>query len=434
MATSNRISSIHPGTFLNVPQVRRELQEVWDEYEHLTRIASRNRFRIAPAGPSNSRILVEDDDIPSDSEVDSDEADSQSKAMHWTEATTSQPPHQNAAESPIQSRLLKLPLELIDLILGHVLGERIIHIDDTRAIRTVHARHCLNGAGCVISRGPQFYLSTCSAPVSEEDALQEFHTQASSIPVDDNARWYVADAKGRHRTCRPWEEPNFPCNDPASASPWKHRFSILSVCRQVAARAFRIFWETNIFSFGEPVSFGRFLLSVNDMQLQKIRRIHMCIDVDNFVSRHDFDPAELRRLVSLDHLHISVHSLDVGFVGDMDSNAPSIRQIDLRQGEAAEFLRFEVLDIQRVSVIVYDSEEDFQEDHPGQTMDARFQLRFTLDQKRDLAKMVENTLSFDNNTRQVLAAKDRQIFEMEDLLKAMKHSLNVRYQVQRNEI
>lgn len=122
---------------------------------------------------------------------------------------------------------------------------------------------------------------------------------------------------------------------------------------------------------------------------------------------------------------LHVQSLDVGFVGDMDSNTPSIRQIDLRKGQAADFLRFKVLEIQRVSVIVYDSEDDFQEDHPGQTMDSRFQLRFTLDQKRGLAKMIENTLSFDNNTRQVLAAKDRQIFEMEDLLKAMKHSLNV---------
>ncbi|KAL8920289.1 MAG: hypothetical protein Q9208_006357 [Pyrenodesmia sp. 3 TL-2023] len=416
MATSDRISNIHPGTILGVPEVRRELQEVWDD-------------RIAPPGPPDSRVLVEDGDVPSDSEADSDEADSQGQAVHWTEQ-----PHQDAAGRPIESRLLKLPPELIELILGHVLGDQVIHVDDTRAIRTVHARHCSNRAGCVISQGPQFYLRTCSAPVSEEDALQEFHTQASSIPVDDNARWYVADATARHRTCRPWEEPDFPCNDPASASPWKHRFGILSACRQLAARSFRIFWETNIFSFGEPTSFGRFLLSTNDMQLQRIRRIHMCIDVDNFVGRHDFDPAELRRLGSLDHLHISIHSLDVGFVGDMDSDTPSIRQVDLRKGEAAEFLRFEVLDLQRVSVIVYDSEDDFQEDHAGQTMDARFQLRFTLDQKRGLAEMIENTLSFDNGTRQVLAAKDRQIFEMEDLLKAMKHSLNVRYQVQRNEI
>lgn len=138
--------------------------------------------------------------------------------------------------------------------------------------------------------------------------------------------------------------------------------------------------------------------------------------------------------MSLDHLHVSVQSLNVGFVGDMDSNAPSIRQIDLRRGQAADFLRLEVLDLQRVSVIVYDNQEDYEEDHPGQTLASRFQLRFTLNQKRGLAQMIKKTLLFDKNTRQVLAAKDRQIFELEQLLKAMKHSLSVRHQVQRKEI
>lgn len=170
------------------------------------------------------------------------------------------------------------------------------------------------------------------------------------------------------------------------------------------------------------------------MQLQRIKTIHLCLDAESLAGAGDFDPLDIKRLVSLDHLHVSVQSLNVGFVGDMDSNTPSVRQVNLRNGEAAEFLRFEVLDLQRVSVIVYDNQEDYEEDHPGQTLASRFQLRFTVDQKRELAQMIENTLLFDKTTRHVLAAKDRQIFELEQLLKAMKHSLTVRYQVQRNEI
>ncbi|KAL8896940.1 MAG: hypothetical protein Q9207_007474 [Kuettlingeria erythrocarpa] len=435
MSTSDSVSRIYPGTFIDEAEGRRILQEVGDEYEKLTGVAIRNGFRILRPGSPEARELVEEGDVLPDSEADSDEASSQSEAMHWTESISAQPPaQQNQAGSLLHSQLLSLPAEILELILGYVLGNQVIHVDEARAIGHVHARHCPNPPGCVIDHGPQFYLRTCSAPISEADALRQFHTQASSIPVDDNARWYVADACARHETCRPWERPGFACNDPASASPWRNQFSILRVCRELAARAFRIFWESNTFSFGESASFGRFLPSLSVMQLQRIRTIHLCLDAEGLVIAGDFDPSEIRKLVSLDHLHVSVQSLNVGFVGDMDSNTPSIRQVDLRHGQAADFLRLEVLDIQRVSVIVYDNQEDYEEDHSGQTLGSRFQLRFTLDHKRGLARMIENTLLFDKTTRDVLAAKDRQIFELEHLLKAMKRSLYVRYQVQRKEI
>lgn len=325
-----------------------------------------------------------------------------------------------------------MPPELLEHILKETLGEQIIHVDDARSVRTGHALHCQNPGGCLVGQRPRFYLRTCDAQVFEEEALHEFRTQASNVSPDDDARWYVEDASLRHEDCRPWEQTNFACNDLASISPWKYRFGVLHVCRHIASRALRIFWQTNTFSFGQPASFCRFLRSLSDRQLQLIRKIHLCVEAE--VERYDFDPAQIMRLVSLDHLHISVHSMNLGYVGDMDSTMPNVRQIDLRKGEASMFLRCEVLNLKRVTVIVYDDERDFDEEYPGQSMDGRFQLRFTLDQKRDLAEMVESTLSFDDETKQVLAAKDRQVFEMEELLKAMKFSLNVRYQVQRAEI
>lgn len=93
----------------------------------------------------------------------------------------------------------------------------------------------------------------------------------------------------------------------------------------------------------------------------------------------------------------------------------NVRQIDLREGQALSFLRFEVLDLRCVTVIIYDNVMHFPA--IGQSLAHRSILRFTLAEKRELALMVQNILLFDNESRQVLSAKDRQIFEIEQLLR-----------------
>ncbi|KAL9027559.1 MAG: hypothetical protein Q9196_003938 [Gyalolechia fulgens] len=119
-------------------------------------------------------------------------------------------------------------------------------------------------------------------------------------------------------------------------------------------------------------------------------------------------------------------SCALDYVFAVDAGRANIPQTDIRMGEAAEFLRLEALNLREVSVIVYDEERDFT---------SRLQIpRCTVEQKRQLARMVENTLTFPQEYREVLAAKHRELLELEGLVAAKRYCLDVRYEVQRNEL
>ncbi|KAL8958068.1 MAG: hypothetical protein Q9193_004804 [Seirophora villosa] len=405
MSTSNDVSRIAPTTSLDIPAVRRGLQAVWDEYEELTALAVREDIDLQQHTlPAPRRLL--DDPTHGQSALNLGET---GQVAHWSQTMTMQ----------VQQRptLLTLPPELLELILKHVLGEQVIHVNRAKSVMEDHSPDCQDPDACLLGHGPEFQLTPCVAPISEEQALREFHTEASDIPADDHEDWYVEDAHARHEDCRPWEDSDFPCTDPAIVSPRPHWCAMMQVCRQLAPRAFEIFWATNTFYFEEPKSFSQFLICLNKRQLQLIE--YVSLNLNKAWGRYDFDPFQLRRLSCLSHLHISINSKQIIF-DHLEPDLPSIHEIHFRGGDDFPFLRLEVLNCKRVTVIVYDDANEFEEDED----------RYTLEQKQDLADVIEKILSFEEESRQVLAAKGREIFEMEELLKAMKISFDIRSQIQ----
>ncbi|KAL9601966.1 MAG: hypothetical protein Q9219_002190 [cf. Caloplaca sp. 3 TL-2023] len=406
MSDHENFSRLHLSMILEETKMREAMQAVWDEYNQLSTVAADNNLPRSGARPMTTAAFS---------------GEARDEDRHWTEAYTGRRVSQES------SSLLSLPLEILDQIVGYVLGRQTVHVDAADTVRRLHARKCQDRRNCLVRQARHFFLRPCQAETSETDALREFRTQAVYIPPNDQAKYFVADARLRHQNCRPWEQDVFRCTNRATLSPGQQWFNLFHVCNRIALSAFRVFWTTNTFSFGQNATFSPFLARLNQKQLQAIRYIDF--NINDTPQRYHFDPAQVMKLKSLDHLHITVHTMFLGFVSDMDARTPSVQQMDLRRAAGADLFRLEVLDLKRVTVIVYDNEEDF--DHDEIPEDRKYELRFSLQHKRNLAALMESTLMFDAETKRVLAAKDREIFEIEEMFHMMQCSLDIRHQMQR---
>lgn len=94
-------------------------------------------------------------------------------------------------------------------------------------------------------------------------------------------------------------------------------------------------------------------------------------------------------------------------------------------------IRFEqpgtdVLRLERITVIVYDHESD------NTVGDNCFEERFAADEKQELAKLIESTLTAPFAKRKILAKEDREMFELNELLRGLRYAQDVRWRMQRN--
>ncbi|KAI4282537.1 MAG: hypothetical protein L6R35_005388, partial [Caloplaca aegaea] len=108
--------------------------------------------------------------------------------------------------------------------------------------------------------------------------------------------------------------------------------------------------------------------------------------------------------------------------------------ISARMTFLSPYLHFEVLNLKRVTVIVYDSQENSQRSwpiHPNHQFSGPSSSPFTPVHKRELAEEIEKILLAKEETRNVFAAKDRQIFLVKELLRALEYSQD---KLQRNRI
>ncbi|KAL8729754.1 MAG: hypothetical protein Q9181_004899 [Wetmoreana brouardii] len=110
-------------------------------------------------------------------------------------------------------------------------------------------------------------------------------------------------------------------------------------------------------------------------------------------------------------------------------------EVDVRKTHAGDLLRLEVLDFKQLRIIIFDNEYDHPYDPQYHDSEAdRFNMRYTLEEKRILAKLIKSILMCPAEEREKLAAEDRCIYEMENLLKGLKYAQDVRWQVQREDL
>ncbi|KAL8966646.1 MAG: hypothetical protein Q9183_003277 [Haloplaca sp. 2 TL-2023] len=303
-----------------------------------------------------------------------------------------------------------------------------------------HRRMCAPQASCILRGGPQFYMRVCKAKTSERLAWQEFKTRCKTVPANDKEEYYVADTYRRHENCHPWKRRSFNCGKAIQTPPEKHRMGSFQVCRTFYEYAFRQFWQRSTFSFEDTVSFEQFVSALLPHQRSSIRAISLVMtDFDPLIAnRFGLDPKAIAGLEGLDHLDLSIH----GSWFDDDSsyfNLPvkqrSVDQIRIRGTSVRHLLWLEVLDIKCLRVIVYDNEYNHPYDSGIHDEEYdRFEDRYTLEECRGLAKIVEALLTRPSQERKALAEHDRRIQEMENLLVGLKYAQEVRRCMQLKDV
>lgn len=303
-------------------------------------------------------------------------------------------------------------------------------MNHAEAVREYHTESCyLNEGTCQVAKGhgPQFQLSPCLAPVSEERAWHQFRFGYEEIPKPDDKQYYVEDGWHRHQDCWEWATFNCDCTKKPGLFKYAACLSVFRVCSQFSLSAFRIFWATNTFSFGTTLAFGKLISALNDTQLGAIRNIDLNFKADP--EPMEFDPCKLMKLQSLDTLNLCLHNYLLGAVSDEFNNKPELSELDLRKKPISDILRLEVLDIKRLNVIIYDNYSDY----TWSTGEERFEMRFTVDEKFELSCAVSKILTAPKVDRGVFAQEDRQIFELEELIKGLRFAQDVRWQIQRRD-
>ncbi|KAL6713305.1 hypothetical protein ACLMJK_008770 [Lecanora helva] len=184
-----------------------------------------------------------------------------------------------------QSPLLRLPHDIIHMILRLLLGNNLIHIK-YRITPTQHGTHyCLR---LQVPMPGKLMHSLCIAPISEDAAYKAFCSGDESVLCDTpELSW-----RSRHEECGFWNEQSLFQNATFIPSRWKSAchfdefhdeghpkidLSVLRTCRRLHMDGTDVLWRTNTFSFEDPLSFEKFMISLTAMQKNAITTLHIRI-------------------------------------------------------------------------------------------------------------------------------------------------------------
>lgn len=139
----------------------------------------------------------------------------------------------SSAQHNASSPLLRLPLEVKNLIYKHAFGGQLVHI----------VQNPDEGAA-------KFRNTICRAPISEEEAQENFDSESTN-------RWYAPANEGRHGCCDQRDDEGVYDEKPESLS-----LSVLRCCRQIYNEAHHVPYSANTFSCDTPDTLQSFVLSL----------------------------------------------------------------------------------------------------------------------------------------------------------------------------
>lgn len=203
----------------------------------------------------------------------------------------------------------------------------------------------------------------CVAKVSESDAYAQTTRGYSAVPSSESAEYYVACCADRHQACHSTSRTSGLKGVPPEQ---KFDLAVLGACRQFYEEAHHILWTTNTFSFDDPVSFGKFIASLNTAQLYKLKSLHLSRLVgdqrsatqmaDRVVNHWAWtiacEPLRMKTLRGLRTLHLCLEQWfdHCNLINTMhDYNRRCIQQ------DAQPFLQLRILALEHVTVIVADN-------------------------------------------------------------------------------
>ena len=141
----------------------------------------------------------------------------------------------HSAQHNASSPLLKLPLEIKNLIYKYSFGGHLIHIIQNPE-----------------KGGPKFKNTICRALISEEEAQENFEAETTHP-------WYAPVNEGRHNLCRFQKKGRSPVEE---GRPEVFNLSALRCCRQMYNEAHHIPYSKNTFSCDDPETLRNFVVSL----------------------------------------------------------------------------------------------------------------------------------------------------------------------------
>ncbi|KAL2040804.1 hypothetical protein N7G274_006262 [Stereocaulon virgatum] len=183
------------------------------------------------------------------------------------------------------SLLLRLPSEVREKILVDLVGENLIHVkylireelnnarlaegesfDDDHGARMAYHSSSPSRIDDKRIQGA-FRHAICVAEQSEHHTYVELIKGYATVSSSGSATFSDEHSEFRHKHCQDI------CNN-ANFNALTIDLNVLGVCRQLYEEANFFLWATNIFSFDDPLSFHRFLGSLNPAQKRNITGLH----------------------------------------------------------------------------------------------------------------------------------------------------------------
>ncbi|KAL9576526.1 MAG: hypothetical protein Q9212_007025 [Teloschistes hypoglaucus] len=284
--------------------------------------------------------------------------------------------------------------------------------------------------------------------MSESEAYKEFCNLPSPVSIgnDDSAEYYVPDVPLRHQDCRPWDRTGTDSDTDSDSSDssiqlpdWYH-LDGFQICGILYDITFAIFWGKMTFSFRNLCDFWKFLSRLSPKQKRQIRSIDITAPSESYHYPSyppEFSLNTLMDMKRLDNFNLALHAS--WFPDDRHHSNPKelIGEMNLRERLGSQILQLEVVDIERVGVIIFDKECDFPHDASrliGPSFRERFVQRLTLSEKKKLAEFIRKILKAPKSERQAMLKRQQQIDEAENLLKRLRETQIVEWQQQRERV
>ena len=220
---------------------------------------------------------------------------------------------------------------------------------------------------------PVFRYAVCVADVSEQSAYQEAISGNVYVPEGESPDFYIPSCSERHANCKMCGSgPMFLTEEDQQAP--RIDLSVLGVCRQLYEEANHLLWATNVFSFDDPRSFGKFFESLNPAQKHHVTSIHISADTavsgssihtpPSLRTRWDSDYwgkglkiASLKMLRGVQNLHLCINQSFTCLIRFPVGLQPAQIIEEAQQADMEPILRLRVLPLKHVTVVVSDDAE-----------------------------------------------------------------------------
>lgn len=282
----------------------------------------------------------------------------------------------------MQSTLLCLPLEILEIIASYAIGANgnLIHIKQTRtdcvtlhALGKVHSRQRIPGFG-KNNLGPVplpgLRHAICNARKTEDAAYAEAISNAGWVHTP---QYEIERNATRHLYCGC-------CGayDPTDVTELeKLHLALFASCRQLYHLGNTTLYAKNTFSFDDALSFGQFLAGLDPKQQKMIRSLHLSrpsVDTPNRASDRSawmsaLEPSSIRALEGLRTVHLC---LEMNIHTHNSWYAQTSYKVMVLESILASFLQLRVLPLTKATVIISDDVTAFNSTTGGSSLHGRW--------------------------------------------------------------